>query len=415
MSKSKLNRVAKSWIAYDMGNSAFATTVLGAFFPLFFTSYWAGGMDEITITKNYTAGLTIINVIILIMMPIIGAITDVRSLTKTFFILFTCISSLTVGSFYFIDYGQWILALSLYGIALFCFAASLVLYDKILLFVSSNEDVTKISGYGYAFGYLGGGILFVINSFMVLNPSFFGLPSGSEGVVLATKWSFVSVTVWWLIFSMPIFIFYKQLPFETEGSFSDAFRQIFSTFRHISENKNIALFLLAFFFYIDAVHTIMQLAAMFGDGIGIDQSSIIYALILVQFVAFPATLFWSYFGSRYGDKNVIYLTIFVYLFALFFSSTLNNATDFFILAFFVGSIQGGIQASSRSLFAKIIPEDKAGELFGFYNTFGRAGSVLGPLLINIFLSYSNDLKVALIPLAIIFLIGLVLLYFVKER
>ena len=290
-----------------------------------------------------------------------------------------------------------------------------MLYDKILLFVSSNEDVTKISGYGYAFGYLGGGILFVINSFMVLNPSFFGLPSGSEGVVLATKWSFVSVTVWWLIFSMPIFIFYRQLPFETEGSFSDALRQIFSTFRHISENKNIALFLLAFFFYIDAVHTIMQLAAMFGDGIGIDQSSIIYALILVQFVAFPATLFWSYFGSRYGDKNVIYLTIFVYLFALFFSSTLNNATDFFILAFFVGSIQGGIQASSRSLFAKIIPEDKAGELFGFYNTFGRAGSVLGPLLINIFLSYPNDLKVALIPLAIIFLIGLVLLYFVKER
>ena len=405
----KYNKEIKSWIAYDAGNSAFATTILAAFFPLFFASYWTADIDEITSTKYYTAGLTIINLFILVGMPIVGAITDVKNLTKTFFAVFSFFGALIVCSFYFIDSNSWIIALILYGISLFCFSAAIVLYDKILIFISDNSNVSKISGLGYSIGYLGGGILFVVNSFMVLNPSFFGL----EDNVSAIKWSFVTVGVWWILFTLPLIFNYEQKSIE-ENNLKESFYQIYKTFKDISSRKNIVIFLVAFFLYIDGVHTIMSLAAMFGDGIGIGQESIITALILVQFVAAPCTFLWSIFSTKYGDKLTIYITIGVYIGAVIFSMFLTNATEFYILAGLIGSVQGGIQASSRSLFAKIIPEAKSGEFFGFYNTFGRAGSVVGPLLINIFLVAFNDLKIALIPLIVLFVLGFIFLYFVDE-
>ena len=407
--KVTFNKQVRSWIAYDAGNSAFTTTVIAAFFPLFFTSYWAADIDEITSTKYYTAGLTIINLFILVGMPIIGAITDVKNLTKTFFSIFSFFGALIVCSFYFIDANSWIIALILYGISLFCFSAAIVLYDKILIFISDKSNVSKISGIGYSIGYLGGGMLFVLNSFMVLNPSFFGL----EDNVSAIKWSFVTVGVWWILFTLPLIFNYEQQPIE-ENKLRESFNQIYKTFKDISSRKNIVIFLVAFFLYIDGVHTIMTLAAIFGDGIGIGQESIITALILVQFIAAPCTYLWSIFSTKYGDKSTIYITIIIYIGVVIFSMFLTNATEFYILAALVGTVQGGIQASSRSLFAKIIPESKSGEFFGFYNTFGRAGSVVGPLLVNIFLIAFNDLKIALIPLIIIFILGFIFLYFVDE-
>ena len=406
----KFSKEVKSWIAYDAGNSAFATTVLAAFFPLFFSSYWAGGVDEITATKYYTAGLTVINLVILLGMPIIGAITDVKNLTKSFFAIFTIIGAVFVTSFYFIEQNSWLIALILYGIALFCFSAAIVLYDKILVYVAKPSDISKVSGYGYAIGYLGGGTLFVINAFMVMNPSFFGL----ENNVSAIKWSFVTVGVWWIIFSLPLILNYKQ-PRVEEQRLSKSFNQILTTFKEISSQKNVVIFLIAFFLYIDGVHTVMSLAAMFGDGVGIGQESIITALIIVQFVAAPLTFMWSLIANKYGDKKVIYATISIYIVVVIYSMSLSTATEFYILAIMVGSVQGGIQAASRSLFAKIIPIEKSGEFFGFYNTFGRAGSVIGPLLVNVFLVAFNDLKIALVPLIILFILGIIFLYFVDEK
>tara|TARA_A200000113_G_scaffold59157_1_gene50525 strand:+ start:481 stop:1734 length:1254 start_codon:yes stop_codon:yes gene_type:complete len=406
----KFSKEVKSWIAYDAGNSAFATTVLAAFFPLFFSSYWAGGVDEITATKYYTAGLTVINLVILLGMPIIGAITDVKNLTKSFFAIFTIIGAVFVTSFYFIEQNSWLIALILYGIALFCFSAAIVLYDKILVYVAKPSDISKVSGYGYAIGYLGGGTLFVINAFMVMNPSFFGL----ENNVSAIKWSFVTVGVWWIIFSLPLILNYKQ-PRVEEQRLSKSFNQILTTFKEISSQKNVVIFLIAFFLYIDGVHTVMSLAAMFGDGVGIGQESIITALIIVQFVAAPLTFIWSLIANKYGDKKVIYATISIYIVVVIYSMSLSTATEFYILAIMVGSVQGGIQAASRSLFAKIIPIEKSGEFFGFYNTFGRAGSVIGPLLVNVFLVAFNDLKIALVPLIILFILGIIFLYFVDEK
>ena len=400
----------KSWIAYDAGNSAFATTVIAAFFPLFFSSYWAGNIDEITSAKYFTAGLTIMNLVILIGMPIIGAITDVKNLTKTFFSVFSFLGALLVISFAFVSENEWLFALILYGIALFCFSAAIVLYDKILIYISSSHNISKVSGFGYSVGYLGGGTLFVINAFMVMNPSFFGL----ENSAAAIKLSFVTVGIWWIIFTLPLFINYEQ-PKIQEGKIIDAFKQIYKTFIDITNQKNIVLFLIAFFLYIDGVHTVISLAAIFANGIGIGQESIILALILVQFVAAPATFIWSYVSTRYGDKTVIYVTILIYIGVIFYSMGLDNAFEFYFMAGLIGSVQGGIQASSRSLFAKIIPEDKSGEFFGFYNTFGRAGSVIGPLLVNVFLVAFNNIRIALIPLIVLFFLGALFLKFVKEQ
>ena len=400
----------KSWIAYDAGNSAFATTVIAAFFPLFFSSYWAGNIDEITSAKYFTAGLTIMNLVILIGMPIIGAITDVKNLTKTFFSVFSFLGALLVISFAFVSENEWLFALILYGIALFCFSAAIVLYDKILIYISSSHNISKVSGFGYSVGYLGGGTLFVINAFMVMNPSFFGL----ENSAAAIKLSFVTVGIWWIIFTLPLFINYEQ-PKIQEGKIIDAFKQIYKTFIDITNQKNIVLFLIAFFLYIDGVHTVISLAAIFANGIGIGQESIILALILVQFVAAPATFIWSYVSTRYGDKTVIYMSILIYIGVIFYSMGLDNANEFYFMAGLIGSVQGGIQASSRSLFAKIIPEDKSGEFFGFYNTFGRAGSVIGPLLVNVFLVAFNNIRIALIPLIVLFILGALFLKFVKEQ
>ena len=349
------------------------------------------------------------NLVILIGMPIIGAITDVKNLTKTFFSVFSFLGALLVISFAFVSENEWLFALILYGIALFCFSAAIVLYDKILIYISSSHNISKVSGFGYSVGYLGGGTLFVINAFMVMNPSFFGL----ENSAAAIKLSFVTVGIWWIIFTLPLFINYEQ-PKIQEGKIIDAFKQIYKTFIDITNQKNIVLFLIAFFLYIDGVHTVMSLAAIFANSIGIGQESIILALILVQFVAAPATFIWSYVSTRYGDKIVIYMSILIYIVVIFYSMGLDNAYEFYFMAGLIGSVQGGIQASSRSLFAKIIPEDKSGEFFGFYNTFGRAGSVIGPLLVNVFLVAFNNIRIALIPLIVLFILGALFLKFVKE-
>ena len=407
--KSNLNKEKVSWIFYDFGNSAYATTVIAAFFPLFYEAYWSAGLEELQSTQYLAFALTIINLIILISAPIIGAITDYKKLTKALFIIFTLLSITSVASFYFIPMGKWLIALILYGISFFSFASAVTLYDKMLIYVAPKEQLTKVSSYGFSLGYLGGGLLFALNAFMVLQPQTFGLANEAE----ATRWAFITVSVWWFIFLLPLAINYKDREVEKTGSFKEVFAGFLSTFKNIKENRNVLLFLLAFFLYIDGVHTIMSLAAIFAENIGIDTSAIIIALILVQFVAFPSTLFWAYIGSKYNDKIVLYSTIFIYICVVIYSTMLSNATEFYIMAVLIGSIQGGIQAASRSFFSKIIPKSKSGEFFGLYNTFGRAGSVLGPFLVGLFIVIFGNLQISLVPIIILFIVGGIVLKFVK--
>ena len=410
MKGSKLSIPAKSWIAYDAGNSAFATTVLAAFFPIFFKEYWTQGIDNLTATAYLGYGLTISNLILLFTAPIIGAITDFSNATKTFFITLTILGIVSVLLLYTFEAGDWLYPLIFFGLANYCFAAGNVIYDKLLLLVADPADIGRVSGYGYAIGYLGGGFLFLINAIMTLQPEIFGLADSTEAV----KWSFISVGVWWALFLIPIIKNVSVPVIEPQSNvLLNSIKKNIATLSKIKAEKNVFIFLIAFFLYIDGVHTVMVMASDFALNLNLESSSIILGLILVQFVAFPSTIAWSYIAEKKGEKNVLYVNILAYLALVSYSVSLSNATEFYVMACMVGSIQGGIQAVSRSLFAKIIPIKSAGEFFGFYNMFGRAGAFLGPLLVAIFVSTFDSASYGLIPIAVLFVFGGLLLIKVK--
>ena len=255
-------------------------------------------------------------------------------------------------------------------------------------------------------------MLFLVNAIMTLYPESFGLADASEAI----RWSFIMVSIWWSLFLIPIAIHFKDrgIALHKKSLIKESTFKVFLTLRNISEYKNAFLFLLAFFLYIDGVHTVMYLASTFAINIGLESSAVIIGLILVQFVAFPATLIWSKISAKHGDRSVINFCIFVYIGIVVYSTTLSSAAEFYILAAGVGSVQGGIQACSRSLFGKLVPEEKAGEFFGFFNTFGKAGAFIGPGLVGLFIFIFDSMTIALTPIILLFVAGGLIMLKVKE-
>ena len=412
-SQKTFTKTVKSWIAYDAGNSAFATTVAAAFFPIFYLEFWASTMPKVeaSIYLNWT--LVICNTLILLSGPVIGAYTDINRSTKSALNIFTIIGALFVGSLFFIDVGSWLYALIFFGIANYCFCVAQIPYDKILTKITSPNNFSIISNQGYAWGYFGGGALFLLNALMSIYPSSFGLASQAEAI----RVSFLMVSIWWLLFLIPLFLNFKETKTEQHSIsvFSSSFKNIFNTLKSVYQYKNAFLFLIAFFLFIDGAHTVIYLASTFALNLGLETSSIIQALILVQFVAFPATLLWGYVANKYGDKLVLYITIASYICIIVYSTTLSSAFEFYLLAAWVGFVQGGIQGSSRGMFGKLIPKEKAGEFFGLYNVMGRAGAILGPLMVGTLLTLYGNVRIALLPIAVLFIIGGLLLTRVKNE
>jgi UMF1 family MFS transporter len=412
-SQKTFTKTVKSWIAYDAGNSAFATTVVAAFFPIFYLEFWASTMPKVeaSIYLNWT--LVICNTLILLSGPVIGAYTDINRSTKSALNIFTVIGALFVGSLFFIDVGSWLYALIFFGIANYCFCVAQIPYDKILTKITSPNNFSIISNQGYAWGYFGGGALFLLNALMSIYPSSFGLASQAEAI----RVSFLMVSIWWLLFLIPLFLNFKETKTEQHSIsvFSSSFKNIFNTLKSVYQYKNAFLFLIAFFLFIDGAHTVIYLASTFALNLGLETSSIIQALILVQFVAFPATLLWGYVANKYGDKLVLYITIVSYVCIIIYSTTLSSALEFYLLAAWVGFVQGGIQGSSRGMFGKLIPKEKAGEFFGLYNVMGRAGAILGPLMVGTLLTLYGNVRIALLPIAVLFIIGGLLLTRVKNE
>ena len=411
MSKTKLSREIKAWISYDLGNSAFATTVLAAFFPIFYNQYWSSNIDSTLSAQYLSWTLVISNLTLLFTAPLIGAITDISKSTKKLFISMVMISIIGTGLLYTLEAGLWLYALIFFGIANYFFSASNVIYDKILVQIASPGLFSKISGYGYAWGYFGGGFLFLINACMSLYPELFGLSSQAEAI----RWSFITVSIWWFIFLIPLAVTYKEPSAKVVENqvIRNSFKNLINTFISISQYRNAFIFLIAFFLFIDGVHTVVALAATFALNLGLDSSSVIIALLMVQFIAFPSTLMWAYVGEKYSDKFVINFSILIYILIIIYTLFLSNAMEFYILAAMVGFVQGGIQGSSRGLFAKLIPHDKAGEFFGLFNTFGKAGAFMGPALVGLFLALFENVRISLLPILVLFVIGLIVLYFVK--
>lgn len=406
-------KTVKSWIAYDAGNSAFATTVVAAFFPIFYLQYWASSMTELEASVYYSWALVISNVSILLSGPVIGAITDLNQSTKKSLTVLTLTSVFFVGLLYFLQAGSWMLALTFFVIANYCFCVAQIPYDKILTKISTPNNFSIISNQGYAWGYFGGGLLFIVNAFMSINPSAFGLASQAEAI----RVSFLMVSVWWLIFLIPLLLNFKETKEvnKSKNSIIQSIKNIVSTFKSVYKYKNAFIFLIAFFLFIDGAHTVIYMASTFALNLGLETNAIIQALILVQIVAFPATLIWGYVAGRFGDKLVLYITIISYVCIIIYSTTLSSALEFYLLAAWVGCVQGGIQGSSRGLFGKLLPKDKAGEFYGLYNVMGRAGAILGPAMVGGLLTIYGNVRIALLPIAILFILGGLLLTRVKNE
>ena len=412
----KLTKSAWSWAFYDWANSAFATTVMAGFFPLFFKSFWATDLSAIESTAVIGTTNSLSGVFIMVLAPILGAYSDLGKLKKKLLAFFALLGIFCTGYLYFIPQGEWFTAAFFYTVAVIGFSGGNIFYDSLIVSVSDEQQRNKVSSLGFSLGYLGGGLLFIVNVLMYLNPSWFGLTSEVEAVL----WSFLSVAVWWAVFSLPTFMNVTEtgsLSISTSFLFTmkEAFRAVISTIREIKKFKRVALFLVAYWLYIDGVDTIIRMATAYGSDIGLSTSSMITALILTQFIGFPATLIFGVYADKIGFKRVLTIGVSVYILICFYSAYMSTALEFYILAGTVGLVQGGIQAISRSFFSNLIPKNKEAQFFGFYNLVGKSAVIVGPALVSwVALMFGNP-RYGILSLLFLFVPGLILLRMVPEK
>jgi UMF1 family MFS transporter len=423
------------WALYDWANSAFATTVMAGFFPVFFKQYWSAGVDVNLSTARLGLGNAVAGLLVALAAPVLGAIADKRSARKRFLALFAYLGVLTTAALYFVGKGQWTFALVVYALGVIGFSGANVFYDALLPEVADENDVDVVSGFGFSLGYLGGGLLFLLNVLMVVMPQPFGLVDAGQAVRIG----FLSVAVWWGFFTIFVLIWVPEQPraattAATRGIWSDGFSQLRRTFNRMRHMKTVLLFLCAYWLYIDGVDTIIRMAVDYGMSLGFKANDLLLALLVTQFVGFPAALVFGRLGQRLGPRKGIYIAIAVYVAATFWGIAMTRKEEFYVLAAVIGLVQGGIQALSRSYYARLIPADKPAEFFGFYNMLGKFAAIIGPVLVGGVGLFMRRLLMPPSPTAeelahvgtlaarwsmasvlILFAAGAVLLYFVDEE
>lgn len=408
----KLTPREKRWIMYDVGNSAFVL-LSTAVVPIYADSLLeAAGQDNIVSTWGYAQ--TVASLVIALLMPILGSIADVQGMKIKFFLGFfltgvvMCLGmSLPLG---------WLAFLIVYVLATIGLNGSLTFYDSMLIDTTSNERMDKVSSHGYAWGYVGSTIPFIVCIAVIFGgPSLLGLDTAT-----CTRISFLITAVWWVAFTVPLLRSYRQVHYRTTADHTaeavrGTFRELAATFRKIAHDRSLLLFMIAFFFYIDAVNTVISMSTSYGTQLGIDSTQLVIALLVTQFVAFPCAILYGRLAGRFGAKRMIVIAVIAYLgivmFAAFF---LKTAVEFWILAILVGMFQGGIQALSRSYYGKIIPKDHANEYYGFYDIFGKTASVLGTFLVATTTAVTGNASAGVLSIAVLLVAALVLLLVQKD-
>jgi len=394
---------------YDWANSAFATTVMAGFFPLFFKAYWAdpGNPEESTFYLGLANSLA--SIIVAALAPFLGAIADRGSAKKKFLFTFAFFGIVMTSGLWFVAQGYWQMAVIFYVAASVGFSGGNIFYDSLLPSIADESKVNYASSLGYALGYIGGGLLFLLNVLMFKFPETFGLSDSAAAV----KLSFVSVAIWWALFSIPVMLFVREPQIYDRVPLSKAvtlgWKQLRDTLRDIRHLKVVGLFLLAYWFYIDGVDTIIKMAVDYGMSLNFEESALITALLIVQFVAFPAALIYNWIASRIGTKRAIEIAIMAYCFITLLGYFMQTEQHFFVLAILVGLFQGGIQALSRSLYTRLIPAEKAAEFFGFFNMLGKFAAVLGPMLMGSVTLLTGNARLGILSILILFAIGWYLL------
>ena len=404
-----------SWALYDWANSAFFTTVLAGFFPVFFQKFWSTGVDPTVSTSRLGFANGIAGLLVAVLAPVLGAVADRAGGRKRQLVGWTMLGVAGTASLGFVGQGEWWWAAACFMVAAIGANAANIFYDALLLDVAEPRDYDRVSALGYSLGYLGGGLLFAFNVLMTLKPHWFGLADAAEAV----RASFVSVAVWWFLFMLPAAFNVRERPPKTPsaGFFADArdgLRELRQTVGHVAQYRDISLFLLAYWLYIDGVHTIYTMAVDYGVALGLPSSSLLAALLLTQFVAFPSALALGWLGERIGAKRGILICIAVYLSATLYAWFLDSVTEFFALAVVIGLVQGGVQSLSRSFFGRLVPDGKGGEFFGFYNMMGKFASFLGPMLIATVALVTGDSRLSITSLVVLFVLGGLILWRVPE-
>lgn len=401
------------WVLYDWANSAFATTVMAGFFPVFFKQYWAADLavTESTRWLGYTTGAA--SLLVVLLAPMLGALADQGGLKKRLLLAFAGLGVGGSAALYLVGQGAWELALLVYLLGILGFSGSNIFYDALLVDVAARDRLERVSAQGFAFGYLGGGLLFAFNVWLVSEPTRFGLADAAQAVRL----SFLSVAVWWGLFTIPLLLFVQEHRTATRRPWHrlilDSGRQLAGTVRHLRTCRSAFIFLLAYWLYIDGVDTIVRMAVDYGLNIGLEATDLLSALLLTQFVGFPAALVFGHIGGRYGPRAGIQIAILVYVLVVFWAWQMQSSAEFYALAVVIGLVQGGIQALSRAYFARLIPAERAGEFFGLYNMMGKSAAIIGPVMVGWLSAESGNPRLGILSVLLLFISGAYLLHRVR--
>jgi len=397
------------WALYDWANSAFATTVMAGFFPIFFKQYWSVGTEASVSTFRLGVVSGLGSLVIALAAPILGAMADRGGVRVRLLVFFTLLGAAMTAALYTVAEGEWVAAAVIYSLAGIGFWGGIIFNDALLMDVAEPPEYNRVSALGYGVGYVGGGLLLVVNTAMVTNPAAFGLSGAAEAVRLA----FPMVAVWWLLFTIPCLLWVRErkparaLP--ARDALKAGWREFRSTLHEVRKYRPLVGFLVAYWLYIDGVNTIVKMAVDYGLSLGFPQQSLIAALLIVQVVGFPAALAFGWIGDRIGARNGIFIAIAVYAAAAVGAYAIREVEHFYLLAVTIGLVQGGIQSLSRSYYASLVPEGKQGEFFGFYNMMGKFAAVLGPTLVGVTALLTGDTRIGILSTVVLFVGGAIVL------
>jgi MFS transporter, UMF1 family len=410
----------RSWILYDVANSAYSVAITAAVFPIFFKSVAAAGMAGFDSTALWGYANSLSEIVIAVLAPLLGTLGDQRNAKKRLFFGFFAMGVVSVFAFTLIGEGQWLRALLLYGASAIAWAGANIFYDSFLTDVTGPERMDWVSSAGFAYGYVGSTIPFIAGMAIIMAHKQLGF----ESSVPAVRIAFVITAAWWGVITIPLLRNVQQVHFVPPAPhpLRASFGRLAETFRDIRRYRNAFLFLLAYFFYIDGVDTIIRMATAFGTDIGIDSSTLLVILLVIQFVAFPFALLYGRLARATSTRFMLFVGIGVYIVIVitaFFLPLLPTSqlrlTMFWVLSLLVATSQGGIQALSRSFYGKLIPAERSAEFFGFYNIFGKFAAIMGPFLMGIFSQITRSTNTGVLSLILLFIVGAVLLTRVKEE
>lgn len=411
----KLTLQEKSWAFYDWANSAYTITVTTTIFPLYFkAAVEETGVSAATSTAYLGFTNSLSSLIVALLAPFLGTIADYYGYKKNFFGFFTWLGVLLTGVLAFVPESQWLLMLLIYTVSAIGFSGSNIFYDAFLVDVTSEERMDYVSTLGYALGYIGSTIPFILCMTLIITAYMGLIPIG---FYMASKIGFVITALWWGYFTLPMMKHVHQIHGieREENPIARSIARLIKTFKNIRAHRPLFMFLLAYFFYIDGVDTIIRMATAYGSDLGIDANSLLVILLVTQFVAFPFALLYGKLAAKYKGKTMLYVAILAYTLICIYAYFLKSTLDFWILAILVGTQQGGIQALSRSYFAKLVPKENANEFFGFYNIFGKFAAIMGPALMSAVTLATGKTNAGVLSIVVLFIIGGVLFILVPEE